>query len=221
MVLYFVLLLLLTLLLIILFLLVFTIVESLNFGLLATLVVSFFLTYFLTLFILAGINKVSRVLMRTKEGEIKGIGLLLWGIQTSSFEIARNLTQKITIHSPMPDFILRLFGFKHNKGVSVLTPRLWDLDLIEIGENTMIGTNTIISGHHIRQGKMYRNQIKIGKNVTIGADSIIAPGVTIGDNTVVAINSTVPPNWLLDSNSLYGGIPVKKLKSFEPEETKD
>lgn len=221
MVLYFIFQLLLSLCLIILFLLVFTGIELFQIGLVPTLVISIFFTYFLALFLLASINKLSRILMKTKEGEIEGIGLIFWTIQTGTFEIARNLTQKLTIHSPMPDFILKLFGFKHNKGVSILTSRTWDLDLIKIGINTLVGTNTIVSGHHIRQGKMYRKRIKIGKNVTIGGDSVIAPGVTIGDNTIVAINSTVPPNWELDANSLYGGVPVKKLKSLaspDPEE---
>ena len=153
--------------------------------------------------------------MRTKEGEIEGIGIVLWTIQATTFDIAINLTRKFTIHSPVPDFIYTLFGFKRNKGVSILTSRVWDPDLIEIGENTLIGTNTIVSGHHIRIGKLYRKRIVIGKNVTIGADAVIAPGVTVGDNTVVAVGSTIPPTWILDANSLYGGVPVKKLKSFE------
>ncbi|UCE13364.1 MAG: hypothetical protein JSV04_14410 [Candidatus Heimdallarchaeota archaeon] len=217
MVLFFVVQILLTLCLILLFLLVFIGIESFGIGLIPSLVISLFLTYFLALLLLASIHKLSRVLMRTKEGEIEGTSLILWTIQATSLDIALNLTRKFTIHSPLPDFIYRLFGFKHNKGVSILTPRIWDLDLIEIGENTLIGTNTIVSGHHIRQGKLYRKRVIIGKNVTVGADCIIAPGATIGDDTIVAINSTIPPNWILDANSLYGGVPVKKLKSFDSE----
>lgn len=217
MVLFFVIQMMLTLCLILLFLLVFIGIESFELGLIPTLVISIFLTYFLALFFLASLHKLSRILMRTKEGEIKGTGLILWTIQATCLDIAINLTKKLTIHSPLPDSLYRLFGLKPNKGVSILTSRVWDPDLVEIGENSLIGTNTLISGHHIRHGKLYRKRIIIGKNVTIGADSIIPPGATIGDNTVVAINSTIPPNWSLDANSLYGGVPVKKLKSFNSE----
>ncbi len=132
-----------------------------------------------------------------------------------SLDIAFTLTHKLLIHSLFPDVIYRLFGFKRRKGVSIIT-ELWDPDLIDIGENSLIGTDAIVSGHHIRQGKLYRKRIKIGKNVTVSARCIVAPGVTIGDNTIVAIGSTVPPGWVLDANCLYGGVPVKKIKSFEP-----
>jgi hypothetical protein len=158
--------------------------------------------------------------MRTKEGEIEGFGLILWTIQATTLDIALTLTRKLLIHSPVPDIIYCFFGLKRRKGVSILTT-LWDPDLIDIGENTLIGTDTIVTGHHIRQGRLYRKRLKIGKNVTIGGLCTITPGVTIGNNTVVAIGSTVPPGWTLDANSLYGGVPVKKLKSFEPEDTKD
>jgi hypothetical protein len=186
----------------------------LNLGFIVTLVISIFSTYFFALFLLASTNKLARILMRTKEGEIKGIDVILWAIQSTTLDIAYTLSKKIFIHSPFPDLIYCLFGFKRRKGVSVLAI-MYDPDLIEIGENSMIGTHTIISGHHIRRGKLYRKRIKIGKNVTIGGLSILAGGVTIGDNTMVAYGSSIPPNWTLDSNCLYGGVPVKKLKSFE------
>jgi hypothetical protein len=153
--------------------------------------------------------------MRTKEGEIDGIKLILWTIQATTLDIAFSLTHKLLIHPLFPDVIYRFFGFKRRKGVSILT-KLWDPDLIDIGENTLIGTEAIVSGHHIRQGKLYRERLKIGRNVTIGARCILGPGVTVGDNTVVAMGSTVPPGWKLNANCLYGGVPVKKMKSLEP-----
>ncbi|MFX1546802.1 MAG: acyltransferase, partial [Promethearchaeota archaeon] len=182
MVLFLIIQLLLTLSLIILFLLVFTGVTSFEVDLIPSLVISLFLTYFLTLFLLASMHKISRVLMKNKEGEIDGTDLILWTIQATSLDIAITLTRKLIIHSPFPDVLFRLFGLKIKKGVSILTPRIWDPDLIEIGENTLVGTNTLISGHHIRRGKMFRRRIIIGKNVTIGADCVILPGVVIGDN---------------------------------------
>ncbi len=200
--------------LLILFILLFTILEPLSIGLLPMLIISVFSTYFFALFLLAFIHKTARMIMHTKEGEIEGVGLILWTIQATTLDIALTLTRKIIIHSPLPDVIYCLFGFKRRKGISILTT-LWDPDLLDIGENTLIGTGSIVSGHHIRNKKLYRKRVIIGKNVTIGAYCVITPGATIGDNTIVAMGSTVPANWKLDSNSLYSGVPVKKMKSFE------
>ena len=38
---------------------------------------------------------------------------------------------------------------------------LWDLELIDVGEGTVIGTNAMITAHHIRRGKLFRKRIKI------------------------------------------------------------
>lgn len=212
--LFFVIQLLLTLSLLILFILVFWWTETLGFGLIPSIILSIFATYFLSLFLLTIVNKIARILMTTKEGEIEGVNLVLWTIQETTLDIAYTLSKKLFIHSPFPDWLFILFGFKRRKGVSILT-RIWDPDLIEVGENTMIGPDTIVSAHHIRRGKLYRRRIIIGRNVTIGAKSLIGPGVRIGKNTMVTYGSSVPPNWVLDDNSLYGGVPVKKLKSLE------
>jgi carbonic anhydrase/acetyltransferase-like protein (isoleucine patch superfamily) len=93
---------------------------------------------------------------------------------------------------------------------------LWDLELIDVGEGTLIGTNAMITAHHIRGGKLYRKRIKIGKNCTLGILSIVLPGAEIGDNVMVSAGSLVPANWKLDSNSIYSGVPVKKVKELTP-----
>ena len=214
MVLFFIIQILLTVSIVLLFFIVYFAVETFSIGLIPSLILTVFLTYFSVLILLAFLHKISRILMLTKEGEIEGFGVILWTIQATTLDIALTLTRKLFIHSPVPDIIYSLFGFKRRKGVSILTT-IWDPDLICVGENTMIGTGSIVSGHHIRNKKLYRKRITIGKNVTIGANSIIAPGVIIGDNTIVAMGSAIPVSWELEPNCLYGGVPVKKLKSLD------
>lgn len=197
----------------ILFLICFMFISIISKDIFLRIILSIFLTYFLTLFILIIINKIARILMEIKEGEIEGLDVILWSIQETTLDIALTLSKKLFIHSPQPDWLYTFFGFKRKKGVSILT-RMWDLDILEIGENTLIGPQTIVSGHHIRNGKLFRQRIIIGKNCTIGAGCIIGPGVKIGDNTNVAYGSTIPPKWILESNALYVGVPVKKVKDF-------
>jgi len=89
---------------------------------------------------------------------------------------------------------------------------------LEIGENTLIGAHSyIITVNHrtdqavlpvSRQG--YRGaSIKIGKNVWIGANVVVLPGVEIGDNAVIGagavVTKSVPPRetWL--------GVPARRL----------
>ena len=189
-------------------------IEPIGFHPILTVIIAIFCTYIISILILASFNKIARTAMKTKEGKITGIGLFLWIIQETSLDIALNLSRKFLIHTPPPDIIYRLFGFKKRKGVSILT-RLWDPDLLEVGEDTLIGTGAIVSGHYIKDGILNRKRVKIGKNVTIGANCIMGVGIVIGDNTVVAYGSTIPPNSILEPNCIYSGVPARKIKSFD------
>jgi acetyltransferase-like isoleucine patch superfamily enzyme len=91
-----------------------------------------------------------------------------------------------------------------------------------IGENSACSQNCFISGqsHHyedisknfLRQG-IQTDQVVIGKNVWIGANSSILPGVTIGDNSVIGAGSTiiedVPPY------SVVVGNPAKIVRQYD------
>ena len=54
--------------------------------------------------------------------------------------------------------------------------------------------------------------VRIGNNVFIGYGSIILPGTVIGDNVVVGAGSVVRGE--LDSNSVYAGVPIKKIRQI-------
>ncbi|WP_429140932.1 acyltransferase [Aeromonas veronii] len=55
--------------------------------------------------------------------------------------------------------------------------------------------------------------IIIGNNVYIGTGVTILPGVSIGDNVIVGAASVVTKD--LEPNSVYAGIPAKKIKNID------
>jgi maltose O-acetyltransferase len=90
---------------------------------------------------------------------------------------------------------------------------------IEIGENCHIAQEVIFAGisHHkgnatSRGGEEYSSPIKIGNGCWIGARTTILPGVTIGNGTIIAAGAVVTKNC--ESNSLYVGVPARKIKSL-------
>jgi hypothetical protein len=184
---------------------------------LAIILTTFFVSYILIILVLALINKLSRLLLKDKLGELTGFDLILWTIKETAWDITKTITQKIIVHSIFPVVVSRLFGFTPRKGTSILG-NIYDPELIEIGEGTLFGTFAIVSGHHIRRGSVYRNKTIIGKNCTVGAYTIIAPGAKIEDNVLVGACSFIPANWVLEANSIYSGVPVKKVKSIDPSE---
>lgn len=68
-----------------------------------------------------------------------------------------------------------------------------DIRRVEIGDNTMIGPGTLICtvNHPLSPAGRRKHQgiakpVKIGRDVWIGGNAVILPGVTIGNNVVVA-----------------------------------
>ena len=88
---------------------------------------------------------------------------------------------------------------------------------IEIGEGSLIGHNVVLAtlNHDLnpeRRQVCIPAPIRIGKNVWIGSNSTILPGITIGDNSVVAAGAVVTKN--VEANTIVGGVPAKIIKKI-------
>lgn len=91
---------------------------------------------------------------------------------------------------------------------------------VEIGAYTMIANNVkIIGGDHtfdvagkpmIFCDRGVINKTKIGKDVWIGANSIILCGVEIGNGAIIAAGSVVTKN--INPYEIVGGVPCKLIR---------
>lgn len=90
---------------------------------------------------------------------------------------------------------------------------------IEIGEDCLIAENVSIraSNHGIKSGILMRLQPNVVKDIRIGNDCWIGIGVAvlagsdIADGCVIGANSVVTGST--EPNSIYAGVPAKKIKS--------
>ena len=127
--------------------------------------------------------------------------------------IAKQLALPMVRTTPIIVWFYRGMGAKIGKNTLISTSRLWDCDLIEIGRNSVIGGNVAIAGHLTTTfGRGILKKVKIGDRVSIGADSMIYPGVTIEDNVIVAPCSMIPMDSHLEGKSVYAGVPVQKIR---------
>ena len=130
-------------------------------------------------------------------------------------------------------FLQNNIYFKRNSIVGCANPDA----VIEIGENTTIGNNTIIiaskkisigkncmiapnvhivdSNHGSKPGKAFNEQdnivseVHIGDNVWIGSGAIVLLGVSIGSNSIVGAGSVVTKSF--PDGSTIIGTPAKNL----------
>ncbi len=73
-----------------------------------------------------------------------------------------------------------------------------------IGSNVSIAHNAIVHGCIIHD------------NVLIGMGAIIMDHAIIGSNCIIAAGAVVSENTVVEENSVYAGIPARKIKSIDP-----
>ncbi|HWV49805.1 MAG TPA: DapH/DapD/GlmU-related protein [Microbacterium sp.] len=88
---------------------------------------------------------------------------------------------------------------------------------IIIGDDCLIGHNTVLAtlNHDLdpaRRADLRPAPIVIGRNVWIGANVTVLPGVTIGDNAVVAAASVVTKD--VPENTVVVGSPARVVRTI-------
>jgi len=86
---------------------------------------------------------------------------------------------------------------------------LYQKSTIEIGNNVSVGHNVTIHG------------AKIESNVLIGMGATILDHAIIGENSIIAAGSLVLSGTNVEPNSIYAGVPAKKIKNIEPEQSQE
>jgi len=84
---------------------------------------------------------------------------------------------------------------------------------ISIGANSIIGYNTVILAHEYLRRQWRKGPVVIGRDVVIGANCTILPGIVIGDGAVVSAMSLV--NRDVAPGAIVGGVPIRLLGESE------
>ncbi|MFX1411407.1 MAG: hypothetical protein ACFFA6_13735 [Promethearchaeota archaeon] len=87
-----------------------------------------------------------------------------------------------------------------------------DCEFVEFGKNVKIGQGSLIMSNLIVQDKLIIKKVIIEDRVIIGAHSVVLPGTTIESNTILDVISMTIVNQHLESNSVYRGVPAKKME---------
>lgn len=78
-----------------------------------------------------------------------------------------------------------------------------------IGDNVSIGHSAIVHG------------CTIERNVLIGMGAIVMDNVYVEENSIVAAGAVVLENTRIESGSIYAGVPAKKVKTLNQQQTTD
>lgn len=155
-------------------------------------------------------------------------------------DVARQITSRLNnVYHDMAEIreiLSELFGYKVPDTLRVFPPfytdfgrninigedvfinagcQFQDQGGITIGDGCLIGHNVVFAtlNHDLspeRRQICIPRSIVIGRNVWIGSNSTILPGVSIGDNAVVAAGAVVAKD--VAASTIVGGVPARLLR---------
>jgi acetyltransferase-like isoleucine patch superfamily enzyme len=113
--------------------------------------------------------------------------------------------------------LLRLAGAKIAPHAAVGLGVVFDIFFpqdISVEDDATVGFNTTILAHEFMRREWRRGPVMICKDVTIGANCTILPGVVIGEGATVSAMSLV--NRDVPAGAFVGGVPIRLLREPQP-----
>lgn len=175
---------------------------------------SYFLFGISLVLVIALYKNITFLKSKETDAPIYSMATLSWVMHNGLLLLAKYLFLGLTRSTPINVFFYRLMGMKVGKNVIINTTIVHDVDLIEIGDNTVIGGDAAILGHIGEGNRLIRKRVKIGKGVTIGQYATISCGVEIGDNSVIGAHTFIPKDRKIPPNEVWAGIPARRLRSL-------
>ena len=143
-------------------------------------------------------------------------------IISASFATALGVNHPVVLRTLRPGARIKIGDRVGISGGSICAAQL-----VEIGEESMLGANVTIADTdfhslrpHYRSGHTHPSiaveDVIIGKRVFLGANSIILKGVTIGDNSVIGAGSVVTKS--VPANAIAAGNPCRIIRQLTAHE---
>ena len=137
--------------------------------------------------------------------------LLHWARSMVATHIVRIFAGLLFRGSPVWTAYLRLAGVRLGRRVYVNSLGLTDYNLLEFGDDVVIGDGVHLSGHTVEGGVVTTAPVRVGSNVTIGLGSVIEIGVEVGDDCEIGALSFVPKRRRLERGAIYAGVPAQRI----------
>ena len=138
--------------------------------------------------------------------------LLHWARSMIAIHVVRLIAGTLFRGSPVWTAYLRLAGARVGRRVYVNSLAITDYNLLEFGDDVVIGDAVHLSGHTVEGGFVKTAPVRLGSGVTLGLGSVIEIGVEVGDGCQVGALSFVPKHSRLQAGAIYAGIPAERIR---------
>ena len=115
--------------------------------------------------------------------------------------------------TPVWTAYVRWNGGRLGRRVFINSLGVTDHNLLEFGDDVVLGGDVHLSGHTIEGGRLKTGRVRFGDRVTVGVGAVVGIDVAAGDGCQIGALSLVPKHSTLEAGTTYAGIPVRAIRS--------
>ena len=144
---------------------------------------------------------------------IASLQTIKWGLCGAFLKLVNVAFLNMITPSFLNVIYFRMVGAKVGKNVQINSISVNDPWLLEIGNNSVIGGGASINCHTVEGGRLILEKVKIGKNCTIGAQSLVWPGCDIGDGSILSTKSVLKKRSKVGKKQIWKGNPAQNIRT--------
>lgn len=138
----------------------------------------------------------------------------VWGLQYFRFWLVSRLQAMSGIGlvsgTPLMNLYYRLMGAKVGYGCIIDTPLCVAYDLVTIGSDTCIGSETQLLGYRIEDGMLRVGRVDIGRRCFVGTHSALGLDTRMGDDSRLGDLSLLPDGTEVPPGESVRGSPAER-----------
>ncbi len=176
----------------------------------------FIIATFLPIIVLLLSAAVGLLLKWLVVGRFKEADLPLWSLGYFKWWLTNlclgpiSALSSLLVGTPFAPSLYRLLGARVGKGVYIGSP-LSEAELITIEDGASIGVGVTLRSHRIENGHLKLRQVHIGRNVFVGAQSIVGGGARLGDRSRIHPLTSIAHESSIPAGTEWRGSPAKQV----------
>ena len=115
----------------------------------------------------------------------------------------------ILVGTPLLPLYFRLLGAKIGKNCLIDTSHLCSTDLITLGDNVSIGSESQLLGYKVENGMLVLGRVEIGEGSFVGIHSTLGVNTKMGANSALDDQSMLPDGETIQPGEKRKGSPAK------------
>jgi non-ribosomal peptide synthetase-like protein len=151
---------------------------------------------------------------RARPGDYPFVSLyvLRWAVIGSFVGLAKVVILRHLLGMPLLNQFYRLMGARIGRDVVINSCNIFDFDLLDIGDGTLLGGDCVVIGHVGEEGMLRLRPVSIGRGCTVGQSSVVFPGAVMEDGAVLGALSLLPKDRRLPAGTRWGGNPLVRIE---------